>query len=253
MKVRFLGAHNTESKLTRMTSLLIDDVLAIDAGGLTLSLSFEEQLGLKAVLLTHQHFDHIRDIPSLGMNFLLRQASIDVYSIRQVRRALADNLINGQLYPSFLAQEKSPISFHEIEPMVCFNIGDYEVLPLPVNHSVEAVGYMIACGGRSVFFTGDTGIGLAGLWRYIAPGLLVAEVTAPDRLVDFVREKGHLTPSLLGEELNSFKEARGYLPQVVTVHMNPALEDEIQEELAALAERLGASIAPAFEGMEVIL
>jgi ribonuclease BN (tRNA processing enzyme) len=187
------------------------------------------------------------------MNFLLRQASIDVYSIRQVRRALTDNLINGEIYPSFMAKEKSPVSFHEIVPMVCFNIGDYEVLPLPVSHSVEAVGYMIACGGRSVFFTGDTGPGLAGLWRYIAPGLLVAEVTAPDRFADFAREKGHLTPSLLGEELDSFKGARGYLPQVVTVHMNPAAEAEIQEELAAVAEKLGASITPAFEGMEVFL
>ncbi len=253
MKIKFLGAHNTESRLTRMTSLVIDDILAIDAGGLTSSLSFGEQMGLKAVLLTHQHFDHIRDIPSLGMNLLLRQTSTDVYSIRPVCRALADNLINGQLYPSFLAQEKSPIRFHEIEPMVCFNIGDYEVLPLLVNHSVEAVGYQIACRGRSVFFTGDTGPGLAGLWRYIAPGLLVAEVTAPDRFNDFVREKGHLTPSLLGEELDSFKKARGYLPQVVTVHINPALEDEIRRELAVLAERLGASISAAFEGMEVIL
>ena len=34
MIVRFLGAHNAESKNTKMASLLIDDVLAVDAGGL---------------------------------------------------------------------------------------------------------------------------------------------------------------------------------------------------------------------------
>ncbi len=252
MKVRFLGAHNTESRLTRMTSLLIDDVLALDAGGLTSSLSFEEQLKLKAVLLTHQHFDHIRDIPALAMNLWLRRASIDVYSIRQVRDALADNLANGTIYPSFLAFENGPVNFHVIEPTAGFEAGGYQVLPLSVPHSVDAVGYLVVSGGKSVFFTGDTGPGLSRLWRYVSPGLLVAEVTAPDRLTGFVREKGHLTPSLLGEELEDFKEARGYLPQVVTVHMNPDLETEIKADIAA-ARKLGASITPAFEGMEVIL
>jgi ribonuclease BN (tRNA processing enzyme) len=253
VKVRFLGAHNTESRLTRMTSLLIDDVLALDAGGLTSSLSFEEQLKLKAVLLTHQHFDHIRDIPALAMNLWLRQATIDIYSIRQVRDALSDNLVNGTIYPSFLAFENGPINFHIIEPTVGFEAGGYQVLPMAMPHSVDGVGYLVESGGRSVFFTGDTGPGLSGLWRYVSPGLMVAEVTAPDRLVDFVREKGHLTPSLLGEELKDFREARGFIPRVITVHMNPDLEAEIKADIAATAQKLGASITPAFEGMEVIL
>jgi len=68
MKIRFLGAHNYETKDTRLVSLLIDDVLAIDVGGLSSSLSFEEQCKIKAVLLTHQHYDHVRDIPTLAMN-----------------------------------------------------------------------------------------------------------------------------------------------------------------------------------------
>ncbi len=40
MNIRVLGAHNTESRTTRYMSLLVDGILALDAGGLTSSLSF---------------------------------------------------------------------------------------------------------------------------------------------------------------------------------------------------------------------
>ena len=89
MKIQILGAHNCESQDTRLVSLLIDGVLAIDAGALTSSLSFKAQQKIKAILLTHQHYDHIRDIPALGMNSLLQETTISVYSTRAVRDALA--------------------------------------------------------------------------------------------------------------------------------------------------------------------
>jgi len=43
MELTILGAHNCESDKMKLTSLLIDRVIAIDAGGLTSSLSIEEQ------------------------------------------------------------------------------------------------------------------------------------------------------------------------------------------------------------------
>ena len=81
MKIQFLGAHNCESATTRLVSILIDDVLALDAGSLTSTLSIEAQLNLKAVLLTHHHYDHIRDIPALGMNALFYDTSVPVYAL----------------------------------------------------------------------------------------------------------------------------------------------------------------------------
>ena len=51
MEIRILGAHNSESDTARLTSLLVDGTLAVDAGGLTSSLSFSEQAKVDNILL----------------------------------------------------------------------------------------------------------------------------------------------------------------------------------------------------------
>ena len=256
MKISFLGAHNTESKGTKLVSLLIDDILALDAGGLTSSLSFARQLKLRAVLLSHQHYDHIKDIPLLGMNLFLNNASIDVYSIPSVYESLTNYLLNDNLYPKFLeeAEGGATIKFHIVKPYQEFKIEGYSILPLPVAHAVPAVGYQItSVDAKIVFYAGDTGPGLADCWQYISPRLIIIEVTAANKFEQFGREKGHLTPGLLKEELLGFQKAKGYLPDVVTVHMNPGLESEIGAELAVIAEELGNSINLAYEGMKIEL
>jgi hypothetical protein len=43
MKIEMLGAHNTETDKARLPSVLVDDVIALDAGGLAASLSLERQ------------------------------------------------------------------------------------------------------------------------------------------------------------------------------------------------------------------
>ncbi|UCG54532.1 MAG: lactamase [Dehalococcoidia bacterium] len=256
MKIRFLGAHNTESQETKLVSLLIDDRLALDAGGLTSSLSFDKQLKLRAILLTHQHYDHIKDIPLLGMNLFLEKASIDVFSTSSVYESLVVHLLNDLLYPAFMkeAKEGATIRFHTINLYQEVRIGDYFILPLPVDHSVPAVGYQItSTDGKAVFYTGDTGLGLADCWRYITPNLIIIEVTASDRFEQFGIQKGHLTPSLLKQEMLDLLKIKGYLPDVITVHMNPALESEIEAELSTVAAELGNSITLAYEGMEIEL
>ena len=102
MNIRFLGAHNLASQETGFTCLLIDEALAIDAGGLVSCLSLAAQRRLKAILLTHQHYDHVRDIPSLTMSFYSCGGAIDVYGTREAHDELAAHLFDGKLYPNFL-------------------------------------------------------------------------------------------------------------------------------------------------------
>ena len=254
MRVRFLGAHNTESRTTRHTCLLIDDCLALDAGGLTSQLSFRRQTQLKAVLLTHGHYDHIRDVGALAMNLYLRQRSIDIFSTQPVFNTLKTNFLNGETYPNFFERppEKPTIRFTVMAPFQTVQIGDYVVEAVPMNHSVPTVGYRISGpGGATVFYTGDTGPGLYESWRHVSPHLLVIEVTASNRFNEFANTHGHLTPDLLKQELTTFRQLKGYLPDVAVVHTSPSIESEIAGQLETVAEDLDANIFRAREGREI--
>jgi len=253
MKIQVLGAHNCESQNSKFVTLLIDDTLAIDAGGLTSSLSFPAQQKLKAILLTHQHYDHIRDIPAIAWSCFLHETTIKIYSIPPVYEALATHLLDGKLYPNFLERPKEnpAVKFIIIEPGKIEQIEGYSIMATEVNHSLPTVGYQITSpDGKIVFYTGDTGPGLAGCWEYVSPQLLIADVTFPNRYEESTQKAGHLTPSLLKQELISFRELKGYLPTVVVVHMNPRLEKEIEAEIATVAKALDSSINLAYEGMQ---
>lgn len=252
MKIQILGAHNCESEKSKLVSLLVDDVLAIETGALTSSLSYPAQQKLKGILITHQHFDHVRDIPLIAMNAFLHGTTINIYSIPAVYDALATNLLNDRLYPDFFKKppEQPTIRFTIMEPYLAEMVDGYSVMAVPMNHSVSSVGYQITSpDGKKVFYTGDTGAKLTECWQHISPQLLIIEVTAPNRYEEFALRTGHFTPILLEQELNRFQELKGYLPQVITVHMNPWEEKEIETEIAGIARSLNTSITLGHEGM----
>jgi ribonuclease BN (tRNA processing enzyme) len=256
MKITLLGAHNMESKDTRYVCLLIDDVLALDAGALTSRLSLQAQRRLKAVLLTHRHYDHVKDLPALGMNFYLMKNRLEIYGLQSVFSDLAAHYDDEALYPDFTKKppQKPALVFNVITPGRGVSIAGYQVLPVTVNHAVPGVGYQVtAPDGKKLFYTSDTGPGLADCWRQISPDLLIIEVTAINKYLDFSIQVGHLTPALLQKELESFRELKGYLPRVVTVHANPLDEKELEAELAAVAGNLKADIRPGREEMRLDL
>jgi len=254
MNINVLGAHNCGRHNFKLVSLLIDDVLAIDAGALTSSLSLEEQKKIKALLLTHQHYDHVWDVPALAMSLFLGGATTRIYSIPAALDVLARNLLNDEIYPDFRHKpEQNPtVSFSVIEPHKAELIEGYTVLAVPVRHGVPTVGYQVTSGdGKVVFYTGDTGPGLADCWRQVSPQLLIIEVTASEKYIEWAIRAGHLTPALLKQELASFQKVKGYLPRVVAIHMNPSLEEEIAAEIEPVAKELGCSITLAREGMQI--
>jgi ribonuclease BN (tRNA processing enzyme) len=253
VEIRILGAHNTEFKNTRMNCILIDGKLVLDAGGLTSGLSLKELTKLQAVCLTHAHYDHVRDIPALGMNLYLSKARINICATTAVYETLTKYLLNDDLYPNWF--QRSVFNFIPMEHFKPQRVSDYNITAIPVNHPVPPVGFQIKDDeGKTIFYTGDTGAGLADVWAHISPQLLIIEVTAPNRYEESIGNGAkHLTPRLLKEELISFRKVRGYLPVILLTHMNFPLEDEIAEEVAGVAESLKCSIKLAYEGMKVRL
>lgn len=258
MKIQILGAHLAELKGARLTSLLIDGTLVVDAGGLTSALSLLEQKKIKTVLLTHHHFDHTRDLVTLAANAgYYWQRQLVVYALRYTLDIVTNCLLDGKIYTNFLeypSKEKPTLILEAIEPYSRKTIAGYDVLAVPVKHSVPAVGYQITSSdGKSLFYTGDTTVGISDCWQHISPQLLITEVAGPNKYGDWLKKAGHLCAWFLKEELIQFRQLKGYLPRVIVIHIGNPYEQEIKEEVAQVAQELEADISLGYEDMKITL
>jgi ribonuclease BN (tRNA processing enzyme) len=255
MEIRILGAHNIESATSRLTCLLVDGILAVDAGALTSGLTFPEQEALKSILLTHRHYDHVRDIAAIGINTSFFERNVRVHAQADTLEALSAHFLNRIIYPDFTAVPSAnpALTFCPLEPYRQQEIEGYAVLAVPTRHT-DTVGYQVTSReGRSFFYTGDTGPGLSSCWEHVSPELLLIDVTLPNRLEEHALSSDHLTPRLLGEELALLRKARGHLPRIVPIHLSPMYESEIAEELGWVARELDARIDIAREDMRLSL
>jgi ribonuclease BN (tRNA processing enzyme) len=250
MQVQILGAHQGESRDMRFMSILIDGHLAIDAGGLTNSLSLDEQHAVDAVLITHQHYDHIKDLPMFAHN-LWDTRDINVYCTYDTRLMLERHIFNNEIWPSMVKNKIGDhhMIFHSVEPGHEFSLLGYSILPVPMVHTVPTVGYLVKRDGKSVFYTADTRGDGNPQWASIRPDLLIIETTMSNQYDAAARRFKHMTPMSLGQELRAFHAQQGYYPRTVCVHINPRHEEQVRKELAELSNELQADITPAHEGM----
>ncbi|MFW6103280.1 MAG: MBL fold metallo-hydrolase [Chloroflexota bacterium] len=255
MRIRILGAHNLESRDTRCISLLIDDRLAIDAGSLTSSLSFDEQTRLDALIITHKHMDHVRDLPGIGLALRTRLKSLPVYMTKQTEEAVKEHLLNGVLYPRLYEASgaTTPLELRTMTIGATFEAGGFTVQPLPATHVGGTAGLLISDGGGgSLYFTSDTGPfhdqTRADIKNVQA---IVTDITMSNVHEAMAIEAGHMTPGLLEHEMVLLqKSGTGPLPRVVAVHLDSVEEPIIREELADAARRMDMQIDVGYAGME---
>jgi ribonuclease BN (tRNA processing enzyme) len=255
LKIKFLGTHNAESKYTNLACFLIDDILAVDAGSLASALTFAEQEKVAAILLSHGHYDHIRELPAFAFNNSSRVTK--VYGLRETLEIFSSHLADGLIYPEFVNENsylaKSILEMCEIQPSKSFKVLGYQVLPVTVPHPIASLGFEIAMGGKRIFYTGDTGAGLSDVWLQISPQLLIADMTLPNRLRHIATESGHLCPEMLKTELVEFQQIKRYLPHVILVHLSPQYEDEIAQDIEKVSKELSIPISLVDEGEELIV
>jgi ribonuclease BN (tRNA processing enzyme) len=254
LRVRVLGAHNLEAGPARHTCFLIDGVLGIDAGSLVSSLSLVEQGEIRALLITHQHFDHSRDIPTLGLTTMGSPESINVYGLSATLESVHAHLLDGLVYPDLTKELNGTpprLRPHSVEPDVAFETLGYTVKPVAASHPVPAVGYIVKSpSGGCVAYTGDTDGDLLPLLQdELEPEVVFVDVTYPDRLQWRAEVSGHLTPALLERQLGAALTDGVSLPRIVPVHLSLQERDEIHEELSAVARRLDVDLTPGYEDM----
>jgi ribonuclease BN (tRNA processing enzyme) len=241
LKLRVLGCWGGELGERRTTCFLVDDHLAIDAGALTASLSMEELLRVDDILLTHAHFDHVKDVPLLAdLVASRRDRPVVVHGSTGCVQTLREDVFNGRLWPDFTRIPRATrpaLAIRAFPRRRPFRIGRYRVLPVPVAHPVESVGFVISDGDGTVAISGDTGP-TAGFWREVNAAAdlraLFVETSFPTRLQPIADVSGHLTPRTLAGELE--KVERDDIP-IFLYHLKPAFEVELRRELATLRRR----------------
>lgn len=249
MKVRVLGCHGSAQMVhgakgpiqCGTCGFLVNDQVLVDAGTIGSRLFLDEQRRIRVVLLTHLHFDHIRELPTLADNLVGDiDAPVVIAAIPEVLDGLRTHIFNGTVYPDFfqLPDPARPVFVpHELqagrEDLFC-GLG---VTPIRVNHVVPTVGFLLREGAQTVLYSGDT-YQTDRLWHAAkdATGLRAAfiESSFPNELGELARLTKHLTPALLAEEFA--KLARPELP-VYAYHLKPRFREQIRQELGQLGIR----------------
>jgi cAMP phosphodiesterase len=236
--MRVLGCSGGELPRHRTTCFLVDGRLAIDAGALTASLPLEELLKVDDIVLTHSHFDHVKDVPLLS-DLLVgrRKTPVRVHASTACAKTLKNSVFNDELWPDFTripTMQMPVIEIVPFDPEKPFKAGRYTVSPVPVHHPVESVGFVLSDGKCSIGVSGDTGP-TGRFWSRVNAEkklkALLVELSFPNELQWLADVSGHLTPRTLESELT--KLSRNGFP-VLLYHLKPAYVAELKRELAAL-------------------
>jgi cAMP phosphodiesterase len=239
VRLRVLGCSGGELPRHRTTCFLVDGKLAIDAGALTQGLSLDEILAVDDVVLTHSHFDHVKDVP-LVSDLLVgrRRRPLRVHASPECAEVLREHVFNGRLWPDFTRIPSAAAPVLEIrvfDPERPFRAGRYRIAPVPVDHTVESVGFVVSDGRAAIAISGDTGP-TERFWERVNAeeklAALLVELSFPSALQRLADVSGHLTPRTLAAELGKL-ERNGF--PILLYHLKPAHHAALRRELARLA------------------
>jgi cAMP phosphodiesterase len=238
MRLEVLGCHGGDVPTLRLPTFLVNDHLLLEAGAVTSALPLARQATLQHVLLSHAHLDHV-----IGLAFLVdnvqslarRWPWVTAASLPPVIKDLRSYCFNNRLWPDFTALPTADGGVLRLDTLVDGEpgeLGALTVVPVAVNHTVPACGFVISDGASAFVFSGDTGP-TEQLWR-VARGVreiraVIVETAFPNRLERLAEASGHLTPRLLQREMEQFPDAPIYV-----YHLKPAFFDETADELARL-------------------
>lgn len=242
MKLHVLGCHGGELPTCRTTCFLVDDVLALDAGALTGTLSLEQLARVNDVVLSHSHFDHVKDLPLLADLMVgLRDEPVTVWGSRACVKALRANMFNDSLWPDFTripTRRKPVIQLKSFRAGAAFKVGRYTIQTVPVSHPVESVGMVVSNGRSALGMSGDTGP-TDKLWKLFNRSrnlkAVLLETSFPNKLQQLADVSGHLTPQTLRTELQKL-EPNG--AQIFLYHLKPAFVRQLKREVDGMNVRV---------------
>jgi cAMP phosphodiesterase len=236
MKFRIIPS-TADGRVQLLTTYLINDTLAIDAGAIAIGLSREDQLRIRSIIITHTHLDHVFSLP-LYLTDLFEdiREPIRLYATQSDFEALQKYVFNYQMWiPLELMRnaEADLISFQPISSNESFFTEGLKVTPVEVTHTIQTHGLVVEDDRSALLFTSDTGA-TENIWRTpIERDKLRAifiDLSFPNRLTELARVSQHHSPVTLLEEMSKMRPDT----PIYAVHVKAAYREQIIEEIEAL-------------------
>lgn len=239
MDLRVIGCHGGETPKHRTSAFVVDDRIAIDAGSLTSGMDLKSQSALEAVLVSHAHLDHVRDLATIADNRCQNGSPpLIVAATKATLGVLKKHFFNNLLWPDFsrIPNARRPaIRYLELKPEKPVSIAGYEVRAIQVSHTIDCCAFVIRGPDGSLAYSGDTGP-TERLWE-VLNGIddlkaLLMEVSFPNHHGRLAKVSGHHTPETLGRELRKLERSKE-LP-VLLYHIKPSFQSEVERQCARL-------------------
>jgi cAMP phosphodiesterase len=238
--LRVIGCHGGETPKHRTSAFVIDDRVAIDAGSLTSGMELKAQCALEAVLVSHAHLDHVRDLATIADNRNQNGAEpLIVAATRPTLAALKKHFFNGLLWPDFSKipnARKPAIQYLELgleKPVI---IAGYKVNAIGVNHTIETCAFTVRGKDGVLAYSGDTGP-TDRLWEVLRETedlkAMLMEVSFPNEEARLARVSGHHTPESLLKDMKKLGAAARELPTLL-YHIKPSFQARVEKQCAKL-------------------
>ncbi|UTH74822.1 3',5'-cyclic-nucleotide phosphodiesterase [Chromobacterium sp. IIBBL 290-4] len=236
MHVRALGASACIGNPGYTTCLLAGQDTLVDCGTGAGTLSTEDILALRSVLLTHSHLDHTGLLPLLADVHACHDGpGLDVYGLPETLDALSRHFFNDAIWPDYARQENGK-SWLRMRPI---DVGDTVPLTnglataLPAQHTQPALGWLIEGPWRALAYSGDSAP-CPAFWQWVCgvPSLtdVICEVCYNDALQALAGKQGHSTPGQLASYLAKLPSQA----QFWVTHIDSRCRTEVIQEMQRL-------------------
>ena len=241
MDLRVIGCHGGETPKHRTSAFVVDERVAIDAGSLTSGMELRAQCALEAVIVSHAHLDHIRDLATIADNRNQNGAEpLLVVGTKPTLAALKKHFFNNLLWPDFsrIPNVRRPaIRYVEIgleEPRA---VAGYEVMAIAVSHTIDTCAFTLRGKDGVLAYSGDTGP-TDRLWEVLreTEGLkaMLMEVSFPNDEARLARVSGHHTPATLLEDMKKLGAAAARELPTLLYHIKPSFQAKVERECGRL-------------------
>ncbi len=220
-----------------LTSFILNDTVAIDAGSLGFFQTAQDQARIRHLFITHTHIDHVASLPIFVENAYEGKADpVTIYACDPVLESIQKDLFNNRVWPDFIAlsNPKAPfLKLQRIAPGQTIEVDGLRLTPVPVDHVVPTVGYIVEDDASTVVFPSDTAP-TSEVWRQANTRSNVKavflEATFPNNLKWLADVAKHLTPALFAAEITKLQHPATF----VAVHIKARYHRQVVDEMLAL-------------------